>query len=121
METLAFVLGSLSGLFLIGMVYSFLGVLKMSKRIKDLQDQLNDICREMDKISDNVWRDMDKRFTEHENHSDYLVNEINRKTDELNRYIDSRLDKTVDVLCTRMDAVMDEHKKEFEHVHLHIK
>lgn len=121
METLIFVLGSLSGLFLIGMVYSFIGVLKMSKQNKDQQDQINQLYRMIDETSDRTWRDMDQKFKEHETHSDYLVKEINQRTDELNRYIDSRIDKAVDGLCTRMDIVMDEHKKEFEHVHLHIK
>jgi hypothetical protein len=139
METLIFVLGTLSGLFLIGMVYAFVGVLKMSKQIKELQEEVHSIHRRIDETGDSLWRDMDTRFKEHEKHSDYLTNQINRnhehlilkigdvcsgldtRIDDANRYIDSRIDKTVDALCLRIDVTMDEHKKEFEHVHLHLK
>ena len=150
METLNFVLGALSGLFLVGIVYAFIGVLKMSKQIKDLKEEIQSINQNLsethkaiDEKTDTLWREVDSRFThthrliddserdlnqelerrieEIQRHSDYLATEINNKTDELNRYVDSRLDKTVDALCTRMDLVIDEHKKEYEHVHLHIK
>jgi len=139
METLIFVLGTLSGLFLIGMVYAFVGVLKMSKQTKELQKEVEAIHRRIDETHDNIWRDMDIRFNEHEKRSDYLTDQLNRhhehlilkidnsvkqvnsRIDEVTRYVDSRLDKTVDSLCTRMDIMMDEHKKEFEHVHLHLK
>jgi septal ring factor EnvC (AmiA/AmiB activator) len=128
METLIFVLGTLSGLFLIGMVYAFVGVLKMSKQIKELQEEVHSIHRRIDETGDSLWRDMDTRFKEHEKHSDYIADQINRKEEvvhqriaDLNSYVDSRIDKTVDALCLRIDVTMDEHKKEFEHVHLHLK
>ena len=128
METLIFVLGTLSGLFLIGMVYAFVGVLKMSKQIKELQNEVHTIHKRIDETYDSLWRQMDTRFHDYEKHSDYLSDQINRKEEaihqriaDLNSYVDSRIDKTVDALCVRMDVAIDEHNKEFEHVHLHIK
>jgi hypothetical protein len=111
----------------------------MSKQTKELQKEVEAIHRRIDETHDNIWRDMDIRFNEHEKRSDYLTDQLNRnhehlilkindtrggldiRIDDANRYIDSRIDKAVDSLCTRMDVMMDEHKKEFEHVHLHIK
>jgi conjugal transfer/entry exclusion protein len=43
--------------------------------------------------------------------------DVREITQDLQRYIDSRLDKTIDAMSLRMDVVIDEHKKEFEHSH----
>jgi hypothetical protein len=127
METLIFVLGTLSGLFLIGMVYAFVGVLKTSKQIVELQNEVQAIIT-----------DMDSRFREYESHADYLANEINQKEDRINlrinkdfdqsmlrmdeisRYIDSRLDKTVDALCLRMDTLLQSGTKSIKANQTHL-
>lgn len=139
METLNFVLGALSGLFLVGIVYAFIGVLKMSKQIKDLKEEiqsinqgLGDTHRAVDEKNDSLWneidrrfdelhrsldsrerdltQDLDRRFEQIHHHSDYLANEVNRKHDETIKYTDSRIDKTIDALCLRMDAMLQENK-----------
>jgi chromosome segregation ATPase len=136
METLNFVLGALSGLFLVGIVYAFIGVLKMSKQIKDLKEEvqsinqsLSETHRTIDEKTDTLWTEVDSRFThthrliddserdlnqeldrrfeEIQRHSDYLATEINSKIDETTKYIDSRIDKTIDALCLRMDAKIE--------------
>lgn len=133
METLNFVLGALSGLFLVGIVYAFIGVLKMSKRIKNLQEEIQSINRELgethhtiDEKNDSLWNELDRRiddvnrvienrerdllqdieknFEDIRRHSDYLTDEVNKKQEEATKYIDSRIDKTIDALCMRMDA-----------------
>lgn len=133
METINFVLGALSGLFLVGIVYAFVGVLKMSKQIKNLQEEiqsinkdLGDTHRTIDVKNDNLWNELDQRindvnhvidnkerdllqdieknFEDLRRHSDYLADEVNRKQEEVTKYIDSRIDKTIDALCMRMDT-----------------
>ena len=137
METINFVLGALSGLFLVGILYAFIGVLKMSKRIKDLQEEIQSINRDLgdthrtvDQKNDNLWNELDQRindvnriienreqdllqdieknFEDVRRHSDYLADEVNRKQEEVTKYIDSRIDKTIEALCMRMDAKFQE-------------
>ncbi len=111
METIqTFVLGAASALALIGLGYIFISVLRINKTVKQLtektrevelefaalhraiderfgqterhaHDRMNDMCREMEKIND----------------------EIRKVIDTLNSYMDSRFDKTIDKLCERMD------------------
>lgn len=124
METLTFVLGALSGLFLIGMVYTFIGVLKMSTQIKNQREEIETLHRRIDEVQDKSWLDLEKqseenerqmnhlaneinhRSEDHERNIDKLAEEINHKSDETHRYIDSRLDKAIDALCMRMDEIM---------------
>lgn len=58
------------------MIHELYGQLERSSN-----DRMDDICREMDKLND----------------------EIRKIIDGLNSYMDSRFDKTIDKLCERMD------------------
>ena len=130
METaLTFTLGILSGLFLIGMVYTFLGLLKMQKEHKKLLETINyldgniksqegrlntyreNIHRDTSDMFSDIRREMDNRHEELSIVMGSNNSEAHRRMDEIHRYIDSRIDKTVDALCTRMD-IKDELSKQ---------
>jgi uncharacterized membrane protein YgaE (UPF0421/DUF939 family) len=124
METLIFVLGTLSGLVLLALGYAVVGVFKINKQIKSLQQDMEGIhrdgfrdvyqtidnqSREIDQRFEAFHRDVDIRFKElyHEydqrsshvhNRIDEVHGRIDKDIDQLNRYIDSRLDKLVDSL-----------------------
>jgi gas vesicle protein len=92
METTTFVLGILGGLFLVGIVYAFAGVLRMQKTVKHLaEDIIPRIHREIDKKTDSLWRDTEKRFEDVMQYSDHLTSKIN----EVVSYVDSRIDKSL--------------------------
>jgi uncharacterized protein YoxC len=113
METLIFVLGTLSGLVLLALGYAVVGVFKINKQIKSLQQDMEGIhrdgFRDVYQTIDNQSREIDQRFKElyHEydqrsshvhNRIDEVHGRIDKDIDQLNRYIDSRLDKLVDSL-----------------------
>jgi hypothetical protein len=143
METLlTFVLGALCGLFLIGMVYAFIGVLKMQKEIKKLQSDIRHYSSKLNTVDHEIHaritkvderahrridetqrdrddqivdfrREVDNRFEETYRLMGANNSEAHQRADEAFRYIDSRIDKAVTVLIQRMD-MMFERKPEFE-------
>jgi uncharacterized membrane-anchored protein YhcB (DUF1043 family) len=128
---LTFVLGILSGLFLLGIIYAFYGVLKTQRELKKLKETLNyyegklkdqevrltkyreDLRRDMADLISDVRRQIDNRTED----LDKIIGSNNADThqriDEVNRYIDSRIDKTVGVLCTRMDTLLNDGLKAY--------
>lgn len=116
---LTFVLGALSGLFLVGIVYTFIGVLKITKSVKFLKTEIQNIH---DKMESNN-RHIDERFNSvHnnmcENYDDlYKFNnatrhEIAGEIKGMSQYIDSRLDKTIQTIYNRMDVLFVKKDKE---------
>lgn len=109
MET-TFLLGTLSGLLLVAMVYAFWGALRATKRIKDLETQLKQMSESVTRDYEWQQRDTDERW---KNHYTYMndtgrhiadrFKDIERRLDEAFSYTDSRIDKTIDGLCNRMD------------------
>lgn len=124
METLIFVLGTLSGLVLLALGYSVVGVFKINKQIKSLQQEMDNIqrdgfrdvyqsidsrCQEIDNRFNEMYReidtrfkelfhDLDQRFSHAHSRTDDVHKRFDKEVDQLNRYIDSRLDKLVDSL-----------------------
>jgi biopolymer transport protein ExbB/TolQ len=121
METLIFVLGALSGLLLIVMVYAFVGVLKMQKEVKSLTLTIDCLQRDNQDLENRMYAQFEKGEREIQKELQSISADVREITQDLQRYIDSRLDKTIDAMSLRMDVVIDEHKKEFEHVHLALK
>lgn len=132
METLqTFVLGALSGLFLIGIIYTFAEVLKIRKTIGKLKEDdqylsrhLNNLDEHIHKLHEDLKKDVYSTITDLRRDIDNRSEEIDRimgsnnsdvhqRIDEVHRYIDSRIDKATGVLCQRMD-MMFERKPEFE-------
>ena len=116
METLIFVLGTLSGLVLLALGYAVVGVIKINKLTKSLQQQIEgihrdgfrDIWQNMDQRSSEVDRrfhelfmDMDKRWNDLHRELDIRFNDVNSEINETRRYTDSRLDKMIDSLTNK--------------------
>ena len=121
METLTFVLGALSGLFLIGIVYAFLGVLNMQQEVKKLRadltrnesnykDDLDQIYRDITQVKEDmvnelnhVRQNLGQEVLELYRRTD-VIEDLHNENKKLYQYIDSRIDKTADALITRMDV-----------------
>jgi hypothetical protein len=123
--TITFVLGALSGLFLLGMVYAFIGVLKIQKEIKSINGDLRHLNKQINTIDheihrrittieeqahrrmDEILRDLElqREKDKREDEADYA--NFHQRIDELTRYIDKRFDKAVDGLITRMDVAIE--------------
>ena len=121
METLIFVLGALSGLLLLVMVYAFIGVLKMQKEVKSLNLTIDCLQRDNHNLENRFYEQFEKGEREMQKELQCINTDVREITQDIQRYVDSRLDKTIDAMSLRMDVVMSEHKKEFEHVNLNLK
>jgi predicted Holliday junction resolvase-like endonuclease len=92
METLYFILGMLSVVAVVLTVVAVYGIVRQYQ----LQKQINDLQSQNDDIQRNIWREYESinRRIDQENDSKWHVMEvINKKTEELQSYIDSRVDK----------------------------
>ena len=113
METISpFFLGALSGLFLTGIIYAFIGVLKITKSVRLLKDEV----KTLNKIIEENIRYFDERcnvnYNDIEKSTSELLAETGKVRDELadevnktHQYIDSRLDKSIQTISNRMDAL----------------
>ena len=108
--TITFVLGALCGLFLLGMVYAFIGVLKMQKQIKNqrsefdhLQKQVYDLnekthliisesAKEVHSRLDEILRDLDQQRQDEVRRSNEDYQGLRKLLDDTNRYVDKRVD-----------------------------
>jgi hypothetical protein len=116
METLIFVLGTLSGLVLLALGYAVVGVIKINKLTKSLQQQIEGIHRdgfrdiwqtidqrssEVDRRFHELFMEMDKRWNELHRQLDNRFSDVNSEINETRRYTDSRLDKMIDSLTNK--------------------
>jgi hypothetical protein len=116
METLIFVLGTLSGLVLLALGYAVVGVIKINKLTKSLQQQIEGIHRdgfrdiwqtidqrssEVDRRFHELFMEMDKRWNELHRELDNRFRDVNSEIIETRRYTDSRLDKMIDSLTNK--------------------
>jgi hypothetical protein len=108
---LTFVLGILSGLFLLGIFYAFYGVLKTQRELKKLKETLNYYegklkdqevrlqtyrersQRDMSETVADLRRDFDNRFEENDRIAGSNNADVHQRIDETHRYIDSRISK----------------------------
>jgi hypothetical protein len=114
--TTTFVLGILCGSFLLGIVYGVIGMLNMKKSQKQLQATVTNLQQEQDQLHhriDEVLKDLDKQQVENQRDLDTRFNELHQVSDENRKYTDSRIDKTSDVLCQRMDILLNEGLKAY--------
>lgn len=122
METLLpFVLGALCGLFLIGIIYIFYGVLKTQSELKKIKETLKsfeniittqegqfikkyeDINRDMHDMISDVRRQIDNRTEDIDKIISANYSDVHASIDKIYRYVDSRIDKTIDNLNTKKD------------------
>lgn len=116
METLIFVLGTLSGLVLLALGYAVVGVIKINKLTKSLQQQIEGIQRdgfrdiwqtidqrssEVDRRFHELFMEMDNRWNNSHRELDNRFSDVNSDVHETRRYIDSRLDKMIDSLTNK--------------------
>ena len=107
METTAiFVLGALSGLVIMALIYTFIGVLNATKQIKTHESDINGLRDSMYSMQDDIWRrfndteqDISQRMDRMDENMNRVTNElstsITRDVQELYSYIDSRIDKAI--------------------------
>ena len=125
-QTIQIVLGALGGSLITLVIYSYLEVLKMRKTIQEHNQEIKSIRVDLDNainsLNERITREWDaQEISRHSSHNalrrdfDNAIEETHRtmainnseahtRMDDLNRYVDSRIDKTIDVLCARMDA-----------------
>ena len=116
METLIFVLGTHSGLVLLALGYAVVGVIKINKLTKSLQQEIEGIHRdgfrdiwqtidqrssEVDRRFHELFMEMDSRQNELHRELDHRFKDVESDVDETRRYIDSRLDKMIDSLTNK--------------------
>ena len=133
-QTITFVLGATCGLGLFGLGYIIYIVLKMKKRVAALSENAQYIQQVMNGIETSLHQRIDNTLKQCDDNQSYLYRHIDNRTedldkiigsnnadthqrigenynsvmnriDNLNRYVDSRLDKTTDSLCLRMDTM----------------
>ena len=111
METIqTFVLGAASALALIGLGYSFISVLRINKTVNQLNEKSKEVeiefgetHRSMDERFRHLEQHLHNRMDDMCREMDKLNDEIRKIIDGLNSYTDSRFDRTIDKLCERMD------------------
>ena len=108
--TITFVLGALCGLFLLGIVYAFIGVLKMQKQIKNQQQDFNHLQQQVDYLNeqthliisenakevhgrlDEILRDLEQQRQDEVRRSNEDYQGLRKLLDDTNRYVDKRVD-----------------------------
>lgn len=88
-EIIIFILGILFALFLIGIVYTFIGVVKITKKYKDQENYLENLQRFLDES----FKMSDDKIIESVNDVRSEFERIYDEIDGTKRYIDSRIDK----------------------------
>ncbi len=116
METLIFVLGTLSGTVLLALGYAVVGVIKINKLTKSLQQEIEGIHRDgfrdiwqtidqkstdVDQHFNEIYREMDNRANDLHHDLANRFKDVNSELGETRKYTDSRLDKMIDSLTNK--------------------
>lgn len=128
METIYFSLGIVTALVAGLLVIGVLMIIRLTKKQSSLeniinhtekynQDGRNDLARDIgnlyqliDKIRDEAHRYIDERSADLSREVERLDGETHRHIDELNKYVDSRFDKTLD----NVSKIIADHNKQNE-------
>lgn len=106
-----FLLGVISGLLAYMLIRSYITVLKSKKEIATLKEMLQSQDSSLVDLRNDYIEDLSKARDEIANEMANIASSINTlytKIEETKSYTDSRLDKTIDTLCSRMDYKFDE-------------
>ena len=106
-----FILGTLSGLFTMGIVYTFIGVLSMQKKINDLQEEHKSLAELVHIIDNDTTQRINRRDDLLNQRIDEVISNTANDIDETHKYIDKRIDKTIDTLQTNINSVYKETEK----------
>ena len=95
METIMFTVGVLT-MVLVALaaiaVYSTVMVLKLKKENNDFQRQLHDVYRVISEREDSLYRNINDEMRE----TRLTIDQIHERVDQLNSYVDRRIDKVID-------------------------
>jgi len=95
METIMFTVGVLT-MVLVALaalaVYSTVMVLKLKKENNDFQRQLHDVYRVISEREDSLYRNINDEMRE----TRLMIDQIHERVDQLNSYVDRRIDKVID-------------------------
>lgn len=119
METSSFILGSLSGLVLLGLIYIIVDLVRIYKRQNKLEQQisstqkiwvsnLEDLMKNIEKLEEHSMRRMDNICQDYDKDHGHIYDHIEKISVDIHREIDSRLDK----LVNRLEAKKVEKPKE---------
>lgn len=121
--TITFVLGIVAGLLAVMLIGSFIGVLKMRKEVAGLKSDIHSIHQSLNEIENSLHHRIDEENRNRDEQLSHLRRDVDnnledthrvmganhsdahQRIDEVSRYIDSRIDKTFDGLCLRMDTM----------------
>lgn len=106
-----FILGTLSGLFTMGIVYTFIGVLTMRKEIKKLKDDYRFLRDQMNLMDNEITQRINRREDLLNQRIDEVISNTANDVDETHKYIDKRIDKTIDILQGNINLVYKETEK----------
>lgn len=93
-----FTLGVLSTLFLAKIMYTFIGVLRVQQKVKTLESNLKSFGEHNDKEFEQIRQSADKNFNLLDDRICLDVQHLHQEIDELRKYIDSRIDKSLNHL-----------------------
>jgi seryl-tRNA synthetase len=100
--TITFVLGALSGLFLLGMVYAFVGVLKIQKEIKNIQGDLRHLNKQINTMDHEIHR----RITTIEEQAHRRMDEMLRDLDKINEQTHLIIGENAKEVHGRIDEIL---------------
>ena len=92
METLYFILGMLSVVTVVLTVVAVYGIVKYNQS----QTQINNLQREIEEVQRGMWREsesINRRIDRDDESKWRAMDEFNKRLEELQSYIDSRVDK----------------------------
>ncbi len=92
METLYFILGMLSVVTVVLTVVAVYGIVRHNQ----LQTQINNLHREIEEVQRGMWREsesINRRIDRDDESRWRAMDEFNKRLEELQSYIDSRVDK----------------------------
>ncbi len=139
-QQLVFVLGALSGLVAIMLVYAFVGVFRMTRKITEIDSRLdtlyrqthenyNDVNRRISKELRNVYeqisrveetlfqrietveRETDQRINDDKEELHRLLNRVHENVSDAMRYTDSRIDTATENIKKSLSPIPKEAKE----------
>jgi len=99
-QSLAFVFGIVIGVLLISLVYSVIGVVKLFKKLKEQQTELDGLHH----VIDTHFNCVSKEVKELDERTHREVDEIYRNFDKMRREAESHTDKVYDKLAKKIAA-----------------
>jgi predicted transcriptional regulator len=98
-------------LFAMGIVYTFIGVLIIQKKITDLQKNHKSLADSVHDIDNDTTQRINRRDDLLNQRIDEVISNTANDIDETHKYIDKRIDKTIELLQGNINSVYKETEK----------